>query len=417
MMHAYYFGATRVAADADNLQRHLAAAYKGKQRPLCACRPDGVPMYIAKIEDHYVIKRMPDSGAQHAPDCSSYEPPAELSGRGAVLGQAIQDDGEATNLRLDFSLTKSSGKSAPESTGRESDTVRTDGAKLTLRGLLHYLWDEAGLNRWSPAMENKRSWALVRRELLAAMLGKTAKKAPLQQQMFIPETWSLDRDAELTARRITAMAALTKVGKTKPMMIAIGEVKEITPTRAGAKLIAKHLPNFPFMLDAELYRRFMKRFANAIALWDGVEGAHLIFIATIGLESTGLATISTMSAMVVTERWIPFEDMYDKVLLDAMTTDHRRFVKSLRYNLDENQTLACAVLTDCDVPTALYVLTPGAPPEAGATLEAVISESAVPAWVWDADEPMQPLPSAKGAIKSLPAPPTDEVASDVRAAS
>lgn len=416
-MHAYRFGSAQVAADASDLQRHLATAYKGKQRPLCACQPDGVPMYIAKLEDHYVIKRMPDSGAKHAPECPSYEPPAELSGRGAVLGQAVQDDGEATNLRLDFSLTKSSGKSAPEATGRESDSVRTDGAKLTLRGLLHYLWDEAGLNRWSPAMENKRSWALVRRELLSAVLGKTAKKAPLGQQMFIPETWSLDRDADLTARRITAMAALAKVGKTRPMMIAIGEVKEITPTRAGAKLVAKHLANFPFMLDGDLHRRFMKRFANAIALWDGVEGAHLIFIATFGLESTGLATVSTLSAMVVTDRWIPFEDMYDKALLDALTSGRRRFVKSLRYNLAENQTLACAVLTDCDVPTALYVLTPGASAESSETLEVVIAESAVPAWVWDADDPMQPLPSPKGAIKALPSPATEGIASDVGATS
>ncbi|OXJ06724.1 DUF1173 domain-containing protein [Burkholderia sp. HI2500] len=414
-MHAYRFGTALISADADDLQRHLAAAYKGKQRPLCACLPDGVPMYIAKLDAHYVIKRMPDSGAKHAPECPSYEPPAELSGRAAVLGQAVQDDGEATNLRLDFSLTKSSGKSAPESSGRESDSVRTDGAKLTLRGLLHYLWDEAGLNRWSPAMENKRSWALVRRELLSAVLGKTAKKAPLGEQLFIPETWSLDRDAELTARRITAMAPLAKVGKTRPMMIAIGEVKEILPTRSGAKLVAKHLANFPFMLDEDLHRRFMKRFANAIALWDGVEGAHLIFIATFGLESTGLATVSTLSAMVVTDRWIPFEDMYDKVLIDAMTSDRRRFVKGLRYNLAENQTLACAVLTDTDVPTALYVLTPGSPPEAGEALEAVIAESAVPAWVWDADEPMQLLPSAKGAIRSLPAPGPESIANSTGA--
>lgn len=405
-MHAYRFGAAHVAADADDLQRHLAAAYKGKQRPLCACQPDGVPMYIAKLDDYYVIKRMPDSGAQHAPECPSYEPPAELSGRGAVLGQAVQDDGEVTNLRLDFSLAKTGGKSAPEATGRESDTVRTDGAKLTLRGLLHYLWDEAGLNRWSPAMEGKRGWALVRRELLSAMLGKAAKRAPLGDRVFIPESWSRERDAEVTAHRIKAMAPLTKTGKTQPMMVVIGEVNEIVPVRTGAKLIAKHLAQFPFMLDEELHRRFTKRFAHAIALWDGVEGAHLIFIGTFGLASTGLAMLSALSAMVVTDRWIPFEDMYDKLLLDALTNDGRRFVKSLRYNLAEHRALACALLTDAQVPTALYVLTPGAPAATGDALEALIGESAVPAWVWDADEPMQPLPAPRGAIKALPAPAT-----------
>lgn len=404
-MQEYLFGSTRVAADADDLQLHLAKAYRAKLRPLCACQPEGVPMYIAHVGDHYVIKRMPDSGAQHRYGlCSSYETPAELSGRGAVLGQAIQDSGDETALRLDFALTKTVGKSAPEATGHERDTVRTDGAKLTLRGLLHYLWDEAGLNRWSPAMEGRRGWSLVRRELLAAMFGKTAKRAPLDAQVFVPEIWSKERDAELTAHRIKATAGLAQSGRSKPMMIVIGEVKEIAPARDGAKLVAKHLANFPFMLDADLRRRFDKRFANALALWDGVDGAHLVFIGTFGLAPSGIAVLSALSVMVVTARWIPFEDMYDHLLLEALTDGDRRFVKGLRYNLAEDQALASAVLTDTDVPTALYVLTPGTPASGREALHALVSASAVAAWTWDADEPMQALPLPKGAPRWLPAP-------------
>ncbi|TQC47016.1 DUF1173 family protein [Rhodococcus sp. WS4] len=35
--------------------------------------------------------------------------------------------------------------------------------------------------------------------------------------------------------------------------------------------------------------------------------------------------------MVVTENWIPFESTFDKMVIDAMTTANRPFVKGLRY--------------------------------------------------------------------------------------
>jgi len=37
----------------------------------------------------YIVKRMPDTGSQHAPDCPSCEPPPQFSGLGQVLGSAI----------------------------------------------------------------------------------------------------------------------------------------------------------------------------------------------------------------------------------------------------------------------------------------------------------------------------------------
>lgn len=74
----------------ESLQSALASAHKAKGRPLCMCRQPGVAMYIAKMTELYVIKRMPDSGIEHSPHCESYEPPPELSGLGEVIGQAIK---------------------------------------------------------------------------------------------------------------------------------------------------------------------------------------------------------------------------------------------------------------------------------------------------------------------------------------
>src|SRR3546814_17762855 len=67
----------------------LADAYSRREHPLCLCQVEGVPMYIARFGERYILKRMPGTGAQHAPDCASYEPPSDLSGLSAVEGEAI----------------------------------------------------------------------------------------------------------------------------------------------------------------------------------------------------------------------------------------------------------------------------------------------------------------------------------------
>src|SRR5690242_11502323 len=94
--------------DGPALQAALGRIHHTKIRPLCLCTRPGIPMYVAKANGHYLIKRMPESGAGHAADCGSYDPPAELSGLGEVLGHAIKEDIEdgTTALRLDFALNK-----------------------------------------------------------------------------------------------------------------------------------------------------------------------------------------------------------------------------------------------------------------------------------------------------------------------
>jgi hypothetical protein len=395
-MHEYRFDDVLVAANADDLQGYLADAHGEKVRPMCMCTPAGVPMYVAKVGAHYVIKRMPNTGGTHAPDCASYEPPAELSGLGEVKGGAIQENIEdgITTLKLDFSLSKTGGRAAPAPSGVAADTVRTDGAKLTLRGTLHYLWEEAGLNRWFPAMAGKRSWYVVRKYLLQAAAGKVSKGEPLGRSLYVPESFTQDHAAGITQRRIAQMAELAASKKTRKLMIAVGEAKEIAESRYGFKMVARHLPDFPFMLSDELHRRLQKRFVNELALWDSIEDSHLVFIATFGLGPTGIASIESLAVMVVSANWIPFEHAYDKLMLDALTAHKRRFVKGLRYNLAENKPLACAVLADVlPRPVALYVQPPGFEQEDEDALSRLIEESGMPSWIWRAGEEMPELPT------------------------
>lgn len=401
-MSSYRIGEHHIKSDDPGLNDLLAESYAKKVRPACVCRNPAIEMYIAKVAGRFVIKRMPNSGSNHAPACDSYEPPPELSGLGQVMGSAIQENPEdgLTALKFDFSLTKMAGRSAPIPSGAETDSVKTDGNKLTLRGTLHYLWEEAGFNRWAPAMNGKRSWYVIRKYLLQSAEDKIAKGSSLADIIYIPESFNADRKDEITQRRMAhMMKAATPIKGTRRLMLVIGEVKEIAQSRYGHKIIFKHLPDCHFMMNDDLHKRLLKRFDVELGLWDALEDSHLIAISTFSVGATGIASLEEVALMSVTENWIPFESLFDKMVIDAMTKAGRRFMKGMRYNLPSSRPLACVVASDTQPePTAMYVLPPGATEDYGSALSTMIDESKLAHWLWRAGEAeMSALPSLEHA--------------------
>lgn len=389
-MTTYRIDDELVRQDDTNLQALLASVHTQKIRPFCLCRALGVEMYISKVEGKYIIKRMPNTGGEHHATCDSYEPPAELSGLGQVIGTAIQEnpDDENTVLKFDFSLTKVSGRPAPVPTGEEVHSVKTDGNKLTLRATLHYLWDEACFNRWSPSMSGKRSWYVVRKYLMQAAENKLAKGTNLAELLYIPESFSVEKKDAIHQRRLAKMTrASTRVKGTKSLMLVIGEIKEIATSRYGFKLTLKHLSDTHFMMNEDLHKRLQKRFNTELALWDAIDQAHLITIGTFSVGDTGVVSLEEMALMVVDENWIPFESTYDKSLIEKMCRAGRRFSKGMRYNLASTKPLACIVASDTSPePTAMYILPPGASDTFSRELTTLMEESKLHSWLWKAGE-------------------------------
>lgn len=112
-MPRYQFATQALDDEAGSFLNELAAAHASKFRPRCLCQTPNPEMYVAKVADSFIVKRMPGTGIAHDSGCDHFDPPPSLSGLGDVLGRAIQqkDDGH-TVLKLDFSLTKI-GRSAP----------------------------------------------------------------------------------------------------------------------------------------------------------------------------------------------------------------------------------------------------------------------------------------------------------------
>ena len=379
----------------------IADAHAAHQRPRCMCLGGydgrGVEMYVARLagtNGGYIVKRMPDTGSHHAPDCPSYEPPAESSGLGQVLGSAITEDpatGETT-LKLDFSMSKIAGRTATPIAGGDSDSVASSGTKLSLRGLLHYLWDQAELTRWQPGFAGRRTWSTVRKHLLQAAENKIARGNSLRTRLYIPEAFSVDQRDAINARRMAQWSqAIAVPGKPQHLMLLIAEVKEIVPARYGFKAVVKHVPDQAFALDQQLYRRLGRRFESALALWGAAEDIHMVIIATFSVAAAGIPTIVELSLMPVTRHWLPVEDGYEKQLIERLVADGRSFVKGLRYNLGAEGALASATLTDCEGSAPLLFIVHAGIEDNGRYLQ--VCAPSVPVWQWSPSrEAMPALP-------------------------
>lgn len=382
----YLVAGQRYEAGEHELERALAAAHEERIRPLCLCSDPPVPVYVTRLGDTFVLKRMPFTGSQHAVSCSHYESPAELSGLDEVLGTAISEDPDTgvTQLRVGFAMSKGMPRTVGSSTGQESGGVRSDGVQLSLRGLLHFLWYDADLTRWLPGFAGRRSWGVVRSHLLAAAVNKTVRGVPLMNSLYVPEVFTAASRDEIDARRMRRFAnGLQRHADVRPLMLLIGEVKEIAPMRYHFKVVVKHMPDQAFLLDSQLHRRMVKRFERQLSLWDTSKHIRMIVIATFAMSDVGLLMIEELSLVPTSSHWLPVEDGYELQLVDRLVNDGRAFEKVLRFNAKLEQRSATAILLDAErSPVAMCLDRTSTEFDTSPEIEALRPGSGPFQWIW-----------------------------------
>ncbi|MEB3047383.1 DUF1173 domain-containing protein [Rhizobium mulingense] len=389
-MRQFSIGGQAFDETSGDLQLRLERAYELKLRPLCECRKPPVPMYIARADGQYLVKRMPLSGRDHDPACPSYEPPYELSGLGPLIGNAIQLDAATGSavLKLDFSLSKRGSRTVAPATSESSGTVHNESNKLSLRAMLHYLWDVGELTEWTSLWTGKRGWGRVRSSLVNAARQMTVRGRPLSDILFVPEVFhQMDKEA-IAARRAVALAgAQATASGPRRLMIAVAEVKEFGAARFGEKIVVRHLP-FPFMIEQRTWKRLSARYETELELWRSNDKSHLILIATFGISDAGIAAIEEVAMMVVNENWIPFESIHEQRLLERLSGSRRKSVKGLRFNLAREQPMVSVTLPEHrPAPAAMFIVPASADSAYEAALEAMIeARPEMTPWIWRISE-------------------------------
>ncbi len=386
----YRVGSSTVAGN-DALMLALPSAYADGVRPVCLCCEGGVEMYIAKLEDQYILKRMPNSGVKHQTFCEHFETPETLSGLGELNGKAIKTDGDGvTHLKLDFSLTKTNRSVARQEGESSSSTVKAQASKLSLSGLLHFLWHESALDHWNPHSAQKRTWHHVRLRLLDALASKHARSMALIDRLYVPEAFFKDRAEELEKRRRQMVARFTPATAAKrEVLIYIGEVKEFEAARFDSKIIVKHAPRFQVFLEDKAMKSIARKYETLLALWKSDEKFKLVMISTVTLNSAGSANLEEVGFMLTNENWIPVDTVSEVDLVSALTREGRQFSKGLRYDV-RDKPIAAALVTDRNPPIALFIAETEVTEALQDALADLETATKFKTWLWAASQDAMP---------------------------
>ena len=116
---------------------------------------------------------------------------------------------------------------------------------MSLRALLHFLYERAGFNRWYPAMEGRRNQGVLHKYLSEAARGVLLKGAMLDERLYVPEPFRAEFKEQIGERRRKKLALLMSPEDAVQfkMAILVGEYNGSEPTSFGRRIIVRHMPD------------------------------------------------------------------------------------------------------------------------------------------------------------------------------
>ena len=394
--HFFIKGCTYSAADSQ-LQNALARVYETPERPRCMCVRGGVEMYVAKHR-LFVVKRMPDTGSKHNPMCPSYEPELHQSGLGELMGgSVINRSPELVELRVDFPFARATGRTIARSERDAPSEVSVLCHRMSLRAVMHFLFERAGMNRWYPAMEGKRNQGVLHKYLTEAAEEVMTKGLRLSERLYVPEPFSEPTKSEAAERRRSKLAVLQSPEDDLQFKLALvlGEFKGSEAAALGRKVWIKHMPDAPLLIDKKAWERIERVYGSLFEARDA-DTAHkprVVMCALIYAKREHTYQIDTASFMLTTEHWIPIEGMHELDLTSALIEQKRRFMKPLRYDATSAAAFPNALLLDTgEKPVALHVVSAFMDAKERAIKEKALKANAEMPWVWHTDKPMPAFP-------------------------
>ena len=362
-----------VSSASPDYQEKLATAYQIKKPLNCLCKTDedgvGPLCYIAKIKTQkegvkYIIKRLPETGEQHAPTCEHYGLPETLSGKALLSKDAIVEDPNTglTNIKISVPFSKKLGNAMSMGSGATSlnvgdkgdTTTKIQAAQLNLIGLLHYILDATQLNRWSPNMmgENdkvKRYYGLLYFLVMRTVAKTIAKKQSLADKFFMPQYYHPNKAEACNKAFFDFKQSLRPTKTQAPMGIFFGQYKRFEEGYNCGKLVPGHVQHKNALrlssmdVVAKLMTKHDEKFGLAQVYSDDLT---LFFIATVYYQH-GELWVDSIDFQLFTKEWMPIADDVDAWRLNQqLIRDKRYFQVPMRFALGKDKALAQAVLTD-----------------------------------------------------------------------
>ena len=265
-----------------------------KVRPVCLCVPSGVEMYVAPKKTAY-LATMPGRTHHHSPRCPSFEFDESTTGRSFYTKGGLNRHARGTTLIV----------SGPGS--------QCDFESLSLTAVLHFLWEDSGLNQWSPKMDGKRNYFVacnaIRRASERIWLGKK-------------------RLADYLSLNVSRSQA---VNPSKGIEYLLGQVIRLFPSQYGVGLKLKYHEK-PVWISTTNYRK-----AHLDLIFGAPDSPHLprrycFVLCHVHLSSAGNFSCDDLGFLPLTPQFIPsFSDEEDRVI-SSLLNCQRRFYRCLPYD-------------------------------------------------------------------------------------
>lgn len=306
----YFIKGHNFAVADPGLQDALARVHGSPERPRCLCVSGGVEMYVARHAD-YVVKRMPDTGHQHHPTCPSFEPEPGMSGLGELAGVAIIEHApDQVEVRTDFAMSRMPGKAVQRGEAvADPAEAHAPCKRMSLRALLHFLYERAGLNRWYPAMEGRRNQGVLHKYLCEAARGVMVKGTSPDERLYVPEPFRAELKDEIGARRRKKLALLLSAEDAVQfkMAIIVGEYNGSEPTAFGRRIVVKHMPDAPLYIENKAWERVERSYAAVLQAReaDVSRKPRVMIAALVYAKREHVYQVDRVSLMLTTDQWIP----------------------------------------------------------------------------------------------------------------
>lgn len=320
----------------------------------CQCPGSGCRLLAIRHmsdSDSFHLSRYPRTGSEHAFDCIYYSPDPDKSGIGSYSKGVVEETSEGDlKIKLTLSLRKkepAESEQAHEATGSSSASGSATKPAMTLLGLLHLLWSEAGLNTWSPGMAGKRGLGLVHSRLQSAADRMLASRMRIGDALVIA-AGTQGHQSKANERKVESAI------KNKRRLLVIAPLAGHTEDRE--KTAARYLTITGFngvprmLLDEEIWSTVSRRFKRELSAWR--QGRRVIAIVQTDQPSEQTkAQALNVALMVVSNEWIPVDSSYEAVIEARLREESRRFVKPLRFDSSEDQVFPDFWLMDASVGT------------------------------------------------------------------
>ena len=345
------------------------AARDARLRAQCLCDPTAATppeLAIVLINGKCFLRRLPHSGTEHTAECSHFEVDPTLSGRGE-LNAAINFDPDAgtTTIKLDFALR---GERDARPVGEATEPTLPDnpaivGGKVTKRspkglsllGTLHLWWDLAQLNRWWSAMEGKRFYGIVARELTAAAIKTRTARNALSDLLLVPK---YAKAGDTLANDIAVGALIDRLRHRGDRYLRGMVVGELSHTDRGYNVPRLHLNYLgePLRIEGSLLDRLYRRQPEIEDWMAKEEEDHAMVIALVHAEARQLL-VDQIAVMRCDPHWIPrARSGLEQAVINHLNREGRGYQAVLDHDSKGDDIKAAAILLDTPEPVPLFVI-------------------------------------------------------------